>query len=102
MTKTAKDYRIEWRPKAVDDLRAIVAYIGKDNPVKAREFGQLLRNKVDSLARHPESGRSGWPGLPKYVRELIVHPNYIVFYRLRAATRIAEILRIKHVAQQMP
>jgi plasmid stabilization system protein ParE len=39
-TKTA--YRIQWLPKARQDLHAILAYIGKDNPTKARSFGQAL------------------------------------------------------------
>ena len=47
---TARPYRIEWRPMARDDLRAIVRYIGKDNPAKARRFGQELRDKTKPLA----------------------------------------------------
>ncbi|MBW8066420.1 MAG: type II toxin-antitoxin system RelE/ParE family toxin, partial [Ferrovum sp.] len=37
-----------------------------------------------------------------WLRELVVHPNYIVFYRVQAATRTVEILRVKHAAQQTP
>lgn len=95
-------YRIEWRPMAHDDLSAIVRYIGKDSPVRARSFGQELQNRTTSLAAHPELGRQGRPGLPEWLRELVVHPNYIVFYRIIAETRTVEILRVKHVAQQLP
>jgi addiction module RelE/StbE family toxin len=98
--KTA--YCIEWRPKAREDLRAIVAYIGEDNPSRARSFGEELRDKTQPLARHPELGRNGRPGLPDYVRELMVHRNYIIFYRVLAEVRIVEILRVKHAAQQTP
>lgn len=98
--KTA--YRIEWRPKAGEDLRAIVAYIGRNNPARAHSFGQELRDKTQQLVQHPEVGRTGRPGLPDYVRELVVHRNYIIFYRVLAETRIVEILRVKHVAQQTP
>lgn len=94
--------RIEWRPKAVDDLRAIVRYIGKDNPARARSFGQELRDKTLPLTQHPELGRSGRPGLPSHVRELVVHRNYIVFYCVLHEARIVEILRVKHAAQQTP
>ena len=97
---TAKSYRIEWRPMAREDLRAIVRYIGKDNPTQAKSFGQELRDKTKPLAQHPELGRQGRPGLPDWLRELVVHPNYIVFYRVQAATRTVEILRVKHAAQQ--
>ena len=99
---TAKSYRIEWRPMAREDLRAIVRYIGKDNPTRAKSFGQELRDKTKPLAQHPELGRQGRPGLPDWLRELVVHPNYIVFYRVQAATRTVEILRVKHAAQQTP
>jgi addiction module RelE/StbE family toxin len=97
---TAKPYRIEWRPMAREDLRAIVRYIGKDNPTRAKNFGQELRDKTKLLAQHPELGRQGRPGLPDWLRELVVHPNYIVFYRVQAATRTVEILRVKHAVQQ--
>lgn len=99
---TAKPYRIEWRPMAREDLRGIVLNIGKDNPTRAKSFGKELRDKTKPLAQHPELGRKGRPGLPEWLRELIVHPNYIVFYRVLAEARTVEILRVKHAAQQVP
>ncbi|MCL5969867.1 MAG: type II toxin-antitoxin system RelE/ParE family toxin [Betaproteobacteria bacterium] len=98
---TSAPYRIEWRSMARDDLRAIVRYIGRDNPTRAKSFGQELRDKAKLLAQHPELGREGRPGLPESLRELVVHPNYIVFYRVLAQARTVEILRLKHVAQQV-
>ena len=102
MTAAKTPYRIEWRPKAREDLRAIVRYIAKDNPLRARTFGPELRNKTLPLADHPALGRPGRPGLPAGVRELVVHRNYIVFYRTLDAARTVEILRLKHAAQQTP
>lgn len=102
MAKAKTPYRIEWRPRAREDLRAIVAYIGRDNPNRALSFGQELRARTKPLAQHPELGRSGRPGLPDYVRELVVHQNYIIFYRVLAEARTVEILRVKHAAQQAP
>ena len=99
---TAKPYRIEWRPMAREDLRAIVRHIGKDNPTRAQSFGQELRDKTKPLAQHPALGRQGRPGLPDWLREIVVHPNYIVFYRVLAEARTIEILRVKHAAQQTP
>ncbi len=99
---TVKPYRIEWRPMAREDLRAIVRTIGRDNPTRAKSFGQELRDKTKPLAQHPELGRKGRPGLPEWLRELMVHPNYIVFYRVLAEARSVEILRVKHAAQQTP
>jgi toxin ParE1/3/4 len=102
MEKGRALYRIEWRPKACEDVRAIVTYIRQDDPARARSFGQELRNETKPLAQHPELGRGGRPGLPAYVRELVVHRNYIIFYRVLAETRTVEILRVKHAAQQTP
>jgi len=84
---------------ARDDLLGIVRYIGKDNPVRARSFGKDLRDKTKPLAQHPELGR---PGRLPGIRELVVHSNYIVFYRVLAAARTVQILKVKHAAQQTP
>jgi plasmid stabilization system protein ParE len=100
---TAKTpYRIVWRHKAEDDLNGIIDYIAQDNPARAESFGQRLRDKTLPLARYPLMGRSGRPGLPAFVRELVAHRNYIVFYRVLDEARTVEILRIKHAAQQTP
>ena len=40
--------------------------------------------------------------MPEWMRELVVHPSYIVFYRVLTESRTVEILRVKHAAQQMP
>ena len=102
MTKPKTPYSIVWRPIAEADLDNIVDYMAQDNPIRAEEFGQQLRAKVLPLAQHPELGRTGRPGLPPFLRELIAHRNYIVFYRVLAETRTVEILRVKHAAQQTP
>ena len=95
-------YRVVWRPIAESDLDDIIDYIAQDEPVTAEAFGQELRDKTSLLARHPEMGRSGRPGLPAFVRELVVHRNYIVFHRVLDEARIVEILRVKHAAQKTP
>lgn len=102
MAKAKAPYRIVWRPMAEVDLGNIIDYIAQDNPTRAEEFGQALRDKTLPLAQHPKMGRTGRPGLPAFVRELVVHRNYIVFYRVRVEVRTVEILRVKHVAQQTP
>ena len=84
------------------DLENIVDYIAQDNPVRAEAFGQELGAKVLPLAQHPRLGRTGRPGLPRTLRELVIHRNYIVFYRVLDRARIVEILRVKHAAQRRP
>lgn len=95
-------YRVDWRPKAREDLRAIVRYIGKDSPATAKKFGKNLRDKTKQLAEFPNMGRTGRPGLPNWLRELVAHKNHIIFYRVLDDSRTVEILRVKHVAQQTP
>lgn len=102
MAKTKAPYRIIWRPMAEADLDNIIDYIAQDNPTRAEEFGQELRDKTLPLAQHPKMGRTGRPGLPTFVRELIAHRNYIVFYRVLDDAHTVEILRVKHAAQQTP
>lgn len=102
MAKAKTPYGIVWRRMAEADLDAIIDYIAQDNPTRAEEFGQELREKTLPLAQHPRLGRTGRPGLPTGVRELIAHRNYIVFYRVLDETRTVEILRVKHAAQEMP
>lgn len=87
---------------AREDLRGIVRYIGKDNPTRAKSFGKELRDKTRPLAQHPELGRKGRPGLPEWLRELVAHRNYIIFYRVLDESRTVEILRVKHATQQVP
>src|SRR5690348_399321 len=94
-------YAIVWRPLAELALDDIVDYIAQDSPARAVEFVLELRDKAAALAVHPMMGRSGRPGLPTYVRELVVHHNYIVFYRLLREARTIEILQVKHAAQQV-
>ncbi|SCX47766.1 type II toxin-antitoxin system RelE/ParE family toxin [Nitrosospira sp. Nsp1] len=102
MTKAKILYRIVWRPIAEADLDSIIDYIAQDNPNKAETFGQELRDKTLPLAQHPKLGRTGRPGLPVFLRELITHRNYIVFYRVLDEARTVEILRVKHTTQQTP
>lgn len=103
MVKKSKvPYRIVWRPVAEAELDSIVDYIAEDSPIGAGEFGQELRDKIKPLAQYPELGRAGRPGLPASLRELVVHRNYIIFYRVRDESRTVEILRVKHTTQRVP
>jgi len=92
-------YRIQWRTRARDDLKKVIDYIGKESPVRAASFGKELHRKTQILAEFPEMGRSGRPGLSGY-RELILHPNYVVFYRVLVDVKVVQIVRLKHVARR--
>ena len=102
MAKSRKPYSNIWRPIAEADLDNIIDYIAQDSPANAKKFGKELRDKTKQLAEFPCTGRSGRPGLPDWLRELVAHKNYIIFYRVLDESRTVEILRVKHAAQQMP
>ncbi|WP_347887737.1 type II toxin-antitoxin system RelE/ParE family toxin [Nitrosomonas europaea] len=82
------------------DLGNIIDYIAQDNPTRAEEFGQELRDKILPLTQNPKMGRTGRPGSSAFVRELVAHRNYTVFYRVLDEACTVEILRVKHAAQQ--
>lgn len=88
---------VVWLPGAVEQLLSIIDHINEDSPLAAVELAQTIRTKVASLATYPARYREGRvPG----TRELVVKPNYIVVYRLKAGR--VEILRVRHARRQYP
>lgn len=88
---------ITWKPLALDDREQIIDFIAKDNPTAALALDELIEQKADALVEHPELYRTG---RKRGTREMVVHPHYIVVYRIQNQT--IEILRVKHTAQQWP
>lgn len=89
--------RIRWRPIAEADRDRIVDYIAQDNPVAAIELGDAIDRRVAELVEHPRLYRVG---RVRGTREMVVHPNYVVVYRI--ARGEIEILRVLHSARQWP
>jgi len=90
---------IEFRPNAAEDLRAIIDYIAQDDWKTAVAFGNTLRTRIGQLADNPRQGTVVPPGP---LRRLVVHKNYIAYYRLDDDAQRVEIIAIKHAAQQFP
>lgn len=86
-----------WKPAAIADRKRIIAYIAQDKPRVAIELGDLRMEKAGLLDLYPLLGSVG---RVKGTRELTVHPNYILIYRL--VDGAVEVLRVKHAAQQWP
>ncbi|MFN5350632.1 MAG: type II toxin-antitoxin system RelE/ParE family toxin [Polaromonas sp.] len=86
-----------WKPTAIADRKSITAYIAQDNPMAAIEMGDMLMQKAAQLDQHPKLGRTG---RVTGTRELVVHPNYILIYRIVGES--VEVLRVKHAAQKWP
>lgn len=74
-------------------------HIAEDNPQAALDLDELFEQKADRLIEQPELYR---PGRMRGTREMVVHPNYLVIYRVLKDKDVVEVLRVKHAAQQWP
>jgi plasmid stabilization system protein ParE len=86
-------------PQALEDLQQIVSFIARDNPDRARSFGNELVDRALSLANHPQRGRITPELNDPEVRE-IVHGSYRIIYEALAG-RIY-VLRFWHGARGEP
>ena len=87
--------QVIWTAAALVDRDAIYSYIEARNPRAALILDREFDKKTQLLAQHPYLGR---PSATPQMRELIIHPNYILFYTV-TSTHIS-VAHIKHVAQQ--
>jgi toxin ParE1/3/4 len=83
--------------RALADLQRIADRIAADKPLAAYKFAAQVRSKVDTLSRFPLLGRSG---AYQDTRELVVHRNYLVTYRVRGDD--VQVLQVWHVARGAP
>ena len=89
--------KLHWTRRATTDLDRFAAHIAADNPLAARDFAAAIRTRVERLAQHSFLGR---PGALADTRELVVHRNYILTYRLHGDE--AQVLQVWHVARNLP
>ena len=89
--------RLVWKPQAVADRDGIFDFIAQDHPVAALELDEWIEQKAEILTGQPKAGQ---PGRMRGTREWVIHPHYVIVYRV-AATQV-EILRVLHTARQWP
>ncbi len=91
--------RLLWTRPALSDLRALHAYIAKDNERAAHAMVARIVDRAErQLLTMPESGR---PGRIAKTRELVLSGTpYILPYRVIGDT--IEILRVFHSARRWP
>ena len=87
---------VEWRPAALVNLREILSYIGDRNVRAASELYSAIETATSALPQHPYLYRYG---RVQGTREIVVHPNYLVVYRV---TDRIEILTVLHARQAYP
>ena len=82
-----------WTNRALKRLDDIADFIARDNPLRAKTFVIELSNKLEVL-KTQSLGRSGRVFGTK---ELVLHPNYLAVYRIKANQ--VQVLTILHTAQ---
>ena len=88
--------RLRWSRRALADLQRLAERIAADGkPMAAQAFVDAIADKVDRLRQFPLLGRQG---RLEDTRELVVHKNYLVTYRLRADE--VQLLQVWHVARE--
>jgi addiction module RelE/StbE family toxin len=88
---------VKWNPEAREDLKAILDYIGDRNIDAAEALSEAIETATSALPQHPYLYRYG---KATGTREIVVHPNYIVVYRVTA--ELIEILTVLHARQEYP
>jgi toxin ParE1/3/4 len=88
---------IKWTKRAVANLESVIDYIARDNEIAAGKFRDVIVDKVAVLEQHPHMGRTCDV---QGARELVIHENYIVVYRVR--NEALEVLRIRHARRKFP
>jgi addiction module RelE/StbE family toxin len=77
--------------------------MGRASAAKPRSYaraialGDTLMHKAEQLDPHPMLGRAG---RVQGTRELVVHPNHLLIYRM--VGQAVEVLRVTHAAQRWP
>jgi addiction module RelE/StbE family toxin len=88
---------VKWRDEAKADLLEIMGFIAERNEQAAYDLQERIERSLEHLPEHPYLYK---PSLRVAgTREIVVHPNYIVFYEV---TDEIEILAIVHARENFP
>jgi toxin ParE1/3/4 len=89
--------KLVWRAKALSDLETILSFIADRNLAAADSLLAAIETCIEHLPEHPYIYRAG---RVDGTREAVVHPNYIVIYRV--GVDAVEIVNVVHARQQYP
>ena len=88
---------VRWSDEAEQDLGRILDFIGQKNPAAADRMQAMFAGAGENLQRHPQIYREG---RVSGTREVVVHPNYILVYRI--AVDAVWIVNVLHTARRYP
>lgn len=86
-----------WRASALADLAQVIGYISNRDALAADRLLAAIEACAERLPDHPFLYRAG---RIDGTREAVVHPNYILIYRVTTAA--VEIVALVHARQQYP
>jgi plasmid stabilization system protein ParE len=86
-----------WREAASDEFDRIIDHIAQFDEAAADRLEAAGLACAERLSEHPYLYR---PGRVAGTREAVIHPNYILIYRVGAAQ--VEILSVVHSRRQYP
>lgn len=86
-----------WRETALDDLDVIVEYIALRDFGAANKLQATIEACAERLVDHPYLYRTGRIA---GTREAVVHPNYVLVYRVGADA--VEVVNVIHSRRQYP
>ena len=86
-----------WRPSGRRQLDGLIQYIRDRDIAAAERMEAAFRGSIDRLRIMPYLGR---PGRVVGTREWVVHPNYLLIYRIENETLV--VLRALHARQRYP
>ena len=86
-----------WRASALDDLENVITFIAERDVSAAERLQAAIEACAERLPEHPFMFR---PGRVPGTREAVVHPNYILVYRV--TTEAVEVVNLVHARQLYP
>lgn len=89
--------KVEWHPKALEDLQSIYEYIQKDSTFYANILMQKIDTIIEKLKKFAKIGRVVPEIDDETIREIIIQ-NYRIIYSIK--DECLEIIAVKHSRQQ--
>jgi toxin ParE1/3/4 len=89
---------VEWKASARQDLLEILAFIGEYNKFAADNLYERIEHDLERAADYPYLYKSSSRLLG--LREIVVHPNYIVLYRVTVTS--IEVVNVVHARCEFP
>lgn len=89
--------QLYWSEPSIRDMSNISCYIALSSLKSADRLLERIAARAHLLLARPQMGRVG---VRSDTRELVVHPHYVIIYRL-SSDRVT-ILRVKHTATKLP